>query len=140
MPASPQSLGRTRAISRVLGPFLAIVPTIIAIRAPDMGEIAHAFFETTALVWITGGFLVFGGLAIIAFHQYWSSVAAVIISVFGWILLLRGLVLLAAPQLYEQAANATAGSMPFIRAVFGVIVLCGLWLTYTGWKPLRAAD
>ena len=41
---------------------------------------------------------------IIAFHQYWSSVAAVMISLFGWILALRGLVLMAAPELYERAA------------------------------------
>ena len=40
---------------------------------------------------------------IIAFHQYWSSVAAVLITLFGWILALRGLVLMAAPKLYERA-------------------------------------
>jgi hypothetical protein len=139
MPTAVESLARTRAIARVLGPFLAIVPTVIAFRAPDMGEIARAFFQNSALVWITGGFLVFGGLAIIAFHQYWSSAAAVIISVFGWILLLRGLVLLAAPQLYEQVTNASVGSMTLIRAAFAVLILCGLWLTYTGWKPQRTA-
>jgi hypothetical protein len=43
------------------------------------------------------------GLLIIAFHQYWSSVAAVLITLFGWILALRGLVLMAAPKLYERA-------------------------------------
>ncbi len=51
-----------------------------------------------------GALLLFDGLLIIAFHQYWSSVAAIMISLFGWILALRGLVLMAAPNLYERAA------------------------------------
>jgi hypothetical protein len=41
--------------------------------------------RTALFVWFAGA-LLFGGLLIIAFHQYWSSVAAVIISLFGWIL------------------------------------------------------
>jgi uncharacterized protein YjeT (DUF2065 family) len=86
-------------------------------------------------VWFAGA-LLFGELLIIAFHQYWSSVAAVIISPFGWILALRGLVLMAAPDPYERVAMSM-DAIPVVRLAFGVLVAIGLYLTYVGWlaKP-----
>jgi len=136
VPATQQSQARTRAFARVLGPWLAIAPGIIALRAPGMGALASEFFKSDLSVWFTGAALLFGGLFIIAFHQYWSSVAAVLISLFGWILALRGLVLMAAPGLYERAATSM-DAIPLVRLIFGVLVAVGLYLTYVGWlaKP-----
>jgi hypothetical protein len=141
--ATQQSQARTRAFARVLGPWLVIAPGIIALRAPGMGALASEFFKSDLSAWFTGAALLFGGLFIIAFHQYWSSVAAILITVFGWILALRGLVLMAAPGLYEQAATlyekgaTSMSTILLVRLSFGVLVAIGLYLTYVGWlaKP-----
>ncbi len=133
MPAAPESRTRTRAFARVIGPWLVIVPGIIVARAPEMGTFVPGFFENPVLVWFTGSLLLFAGLLIIAFHQYWYSLSAVLISLFGWFLALRGLALMAAPQLIEHAAAASVGAVPLVRAGFGVLVLIGLWLSFTGW-------
>jgi hypothetical protein len=131
MPATLESSARTRALARVIGPFLVIVPGIIAVRAPGMGSILSAFFENEALVWIAGGMLLFGGLVIIAHHQYWSSASATLISLFGWFLAQRGVMLLAAPQ-SRGAAEAT-NAIPLVRIGFGALFFAGLWLTFQGW-------
>jgi hypothetical protein len=89
-------------------------------------------------VWFAGALLVFGGLLIIAFHQYWSSVAAVMISLFGWILALRGVVLMAAPDLYERAAMSM-GAISLVRLIFGTLIAIGLYLTYVGWLAKSAS-
>jgi len=133
MPATPEAIARTRAFARVIGPFLVIVPAIIAVRAASMGMMLSAFFENDALVWITGSWLLFGGLLIIAHHQYWSSPAAILISLFGWFLALRGLMLLAAPQLYASVGAAAMNMMPIVQIVFAFLVLIGLLLTFVGW-------
>jgi hypothetical protein len=83
MPASPEAKARTRAFARVIGPWLVIVPGIVAVRAPEMGTFLSGFFENEVLVWFTGGLLLFCGLLIIAFHQYWYSLSAILISLFG---------------------------------------------------------
>jgi hypothetical protein len=73
------------------------------------------------------------------FHQYWRGLSAVLISLFGWLLALRGLVLLAAPELFARAAVAasTGSVLRAVQFIFGFVALIGLWLTYTGWiaKP-----
>ena len=139
MSTTQESQARTRAFARVIGPWLAIVPGIIALRAPGMAVFASEFFKSALFVWFAGAAVAVRGLLIIAFHQYWSSVAAVMISVFGWILALRGLVLMAAPELYERAAML-ADSIVLVRLIFGVLIAIGLYLTYVGWltKPASA--
>jgi hypothetical protein len=138
VPASRESQARTRAFARVLGPWLAIVPGIITLRAPAMGALASDFFKSDLFVWFAGALLLFGGLLIIAFHQYWSSVAAVMISLFGWILALRGVLLMAAPDLYERAAMSM-GAISLVRLIFGALVAIGLYLTYVGWFAKSAS-
>ena len=132
MPATRELQARTRAFARVIGPWLVIVPGIIVLHASGMGALASEFFKTELFVWFAGALLLFAGLLIIAFHQYWSSAAAVIISLFGWILALRGLLLMAAPALYERAAGPME-AIAVVRLVFGVLVAIGFYLTYVGW-------
>jgi hypothetical protein len=136
MTAKPESRARTRTFARVLGPWLIIVPGIIAVRAAGMGTLAIEFFRNDLFVWFAGALLIFGGLLIVAFHQYWSGVAAVLISLFGWILLFRGVVLMAAPSLYAHVAMSV-DEIPALRGIFGVLVLAGLYLTWVGWLARR---
>ena len=130
--AATRILQRTRVFARVMGPWLIIVPGIIALRASNMGTLAFDFFKSDLFVWFAGALLLFLGLMIIAFHQYWRSVAGVLISAFGWILALRGVVLMAAPGLYERAATVM-GAVWLIQLMFAVLVVMGLYLSYVGW-------
>jgi uncharacterized protein YjeT (DUF2065 family) len=136
VPATQEPQAPTRAFARVIGPWLVIVLGIIVLRASEMGALASEFFKSGLWVWFAGALLLLGGLLIIAFHQYWSNVPAILISLFGWILALRGLVLMAAPEMYERAAMSM-DSIPLVRIIFGVLVAIGLYLTYVGWlaKP-----
>lgn len=128
---------RTRSFARVLGPFIAVVPTIIAIRAGSLGNQLSSFSSDPMWPWVLGALLFFSGLFVVAFHQYWRSIAAVIVSLFGWFLLLRGFALLAMPQMITDAAqSATHTSGPavgVVRVGFGLLALCGLYLAYVGW-------
>ena len=133
MPATTESRARTRAFARVLGPFLTIVPAIIALRAGEMNALVTGFFENPALSWIMGAVLLFAGLLIIAHHQTWSSGPSIVISLLGWIFALRGIALLAAPEMIERAASFSIGATTAIRIGFGVVSALGLWLTHAGW-------
>jgi len=133
---------RTRSFARVLGPFLAVLPAIVAIRAGSIGSLVSSFSKDPMWPWVLGALLFFAGLFVVAFHQYWRGVAAVIISLFGWFLLLRGVTLLAAPQLITKGAETATTTSNFtlgvVRAGFGLFALCGLYLTYVGW--VRKSD
>lgn len=126
---------RTRGFARVIGPSMVIVAVTVAVRAPGQGmaDILESFFDDPALVWITGALLVVAGVALIALHQDWSSVAAALISALGWLMTIRGVLLLVAPRWVARAADAAMGAMPLVQLGFGLVALAGLWLSYVGW-------
>ncbi len=121
MTATPESQAKTRAFARVIGPYLVIVPGIIVVKSPDVAGLAKSFFASPALVFIMGAVMMFGGLFVIANHQCWRGASAILISLFGWILALRGLALLVAPQIYEHAIPVSAGRVATgVRLGFGL--------------------
>ncbi|MEB3982553.1 hypothetical protein OQ968_14915 [Mycobacterium sp. 663a-19] len=140
MSASQQSQIRTRMFARVLGPFFTIVPTTVAVRGSYMQTLFNEFKANPMWPWLYGAILLMFGLVIIAFHQYWRSLAAVIVSVVGWFLAIRGVLLLTVPRAYDAAGNAiySSGATVAIWVLFGCLAAAGLYMTYVGWKPERS--
>ena len=104
---TPEALRRTTAFARVIGPFLVAATLIVAVRLPDLGGLLDDLFDNSVLPWILGAMMLVCGLIIIAFHQFWHSVAATLISLFGWFVALRGLTLMAFPSAIESGAGET---------------------------------
>jgi hypothetical protein len=140
---TPESLQRTRAFARVIGPFVALATVIVAIRLPHLTGLVNDLFANAVLPWILGAMMLVCGLIIIAFHQYWSSAAAVLISLFGWFVALRGLALMAFPTAIQAGADATTTSPGLLlaaRVFFGLLTVMGLWLSFVGWRRSKPVD
>jgi hypothetical protein len=115
---------------------------IVAIRLPDVTDLVDDLFANSVLPWMLGAMMLIAGLIVIAFHQYWRGAAAVLISLFGWFVALRGLTLLAFPSAIETGAGDTLASPGLLltaRFFFGLMTLMGLWLTYVGWRRVTTA-
>jgi hypothetical protein len=140
MSTSEQSQVRTRMFARALGPFFTIVPTTVAVRGSYMRTLFTEFQANPMWPWLFGAILLMFGMVIIAFHQYWRSPAAIIVSVVGWFLAIRGVLLLTVPRAYDAAGNAlySSGATAAIWVVFICLASAGLYLTYVGWKPESA--
>ncbi|MEV4079410.1 hypothetical protein ACGFJC_53020 [Nonomuraea fuscirosea] len=127
---------RTQAFARVLGPYIAIFTTVLAIRLPDMTTLIGDLFSDAANVWILAAVMLAGGLVIIGGHRNWRGPAAVTVSLFGWFVALRGLGLIATTSVVQDTVNAVTlepGPLAAARGFFGLLALMGLWLTYVGW-------
>jgi hypothetical protein len=136
-----EAIRRTTAFARVIGPFLVVVTLVIVVRLPDLTQLVDDLFGNTVLPWILGAMMLVCGLVIIAFHQYWHSLAAVTISLFGWFVALRGLTLMAFPTVIESGAGETLGNPALLlgaRVFFLLLAAVGGWLTYVGWVSRRA--
>jgi hypothetical protein len=128
-----QSQNRTRMLARVLGPFLVIVGVTAVARASDMRELVAQFTANLVWPWVTGAFILLFGLVIIALHQYWRGTAAIIVSLLGWLIALRGLFLLAFPKTFGSIANSMVGAQGWWVTACIAFALVGLYLAYVGW-------
>jgi len=144
MPSSTEEAAlRTRAFARVIGPFVALATLIIAVRLPDLSGLLNDLFANAVLPWILGAMLLLMGLIVIAFHQYWRGAAAVLISLFGWFVALRGLAMMAIPSAIDSGAGATVSSPGLLiaaRVFFSLLTVMGAWLTYVGWVAPKPVD
>ncbi|MQA78933.1 MAG: hypothetical protein GEV10_10730 [Streptosporangiales bacterium] len=134
---------RTRAFARVIGPYLAIFTTVYAIRLPELTGLVGDLFAQPALILMLGAAMLGGGLVIIGGHRNWRGPLAVTVSLFGWFVALRGLLLIAAPTTIESGVDATMLSPTAVlvaRIFFGCLAVLGLLLTCGGWftKPVVA--
>lgn len=137
MRSSHQTQDRTRMFARVVGPYLAIIAATAALRPNDMRAMLAGFQSDPLWSWITGAFILLFGLVVIALHPYWRGVAATMISVVGWVVIVKGLLLVAGSHTYFSMANSAVDAIGFWRAGAVVEVLIGLYLAYVGWIPAR---
>src|SRR5882757_2443340 len=126
---APESLQRTRALARVIGPFVALATVIVAIRLPDLTGLVNDLFANAVLPWILGAMMLVSGLLVIA--------------LFGWFVALRGLTLMAFPSAIQSGADATTTNSWLLiaaRIFFGLLTVMGLWLSFVGWRPPKPVD
>jgi hypothetical protein len=121
--------------ARVLGPFFVIVSITAAARAAEMPALIGDFRANALWSWVAGPFVLVGGLVMIALHSYWRGPAAIVVSILGWLVALRGLLLLAFPAAFISMANSVIGMGGLWRAVCIGFAVIGLYLTYVGWMP-----
>ena len=124
---------RTRIFARVLGPYFVIAMAVYVAQSPDVPTLLESLDANPLLPWFFGAFTLLTGLVMVALHQVWNSAAAIIISVTAWLTVIKGVVIMAFPAVYDSlGASLTDGSVVIL--VQGVLVgALGLYLTYVGW-------
>lgn len=123
----------TYIAARILGPLLVVAGIMLITQNHRMMAALGSFMLNDAIL-MTGGFLsLIGGLVIVTLHNRYDSITAIIVSLIGWMMTLRGGVLLLAPTVITQAADII-NRMPSLLPITGcVMALLGVFLSYTGY-------
>ncbi|MGA9490689.1 MAG: hypothetical protein WBV80_10635 [Mycobacterium sp.] len=135
MSSSEQPQTTTRMFARVLGPFFAIVSIAAAAHTTEMSSLLSDFAANTSWSWSAGPLVLVGGLIIVALHSNWHGAPAIVVSISGWLIALRGLLLLAFPTAFMSMARWVIEMGDLWRATCMVFAAIGLYLTYVGWMP-----
>lgn len=132
-----QQAAMTRAFAKALGVFLILFGLAVAVRADILWALVPAFIQDGPLVFVTAVFGVAIGCAMVAAHHHFNSLAALLVTLFGWITLVRSAVLLFAPQFVSQVASIAMHipGIPLIPAAIAVLI--GVYLTFVGWFAAR---
>ena len=128
---------RTRYMARALGLFLLVFGIGVAMRAATLYLLIPAFFQDGALVFVTAVFGMALGAAMIAAHNRWSTLPAIIVSLFGWITFIRSAIILIAPVIVASIA-ANVARIQIFPVIAGLIAaLMGAYLIFYGWFSKR---
>jgi hypothetical protein len=124
----------TRTLSRVVGPTLVALGLLLLVRRGELTAILADFAQDAALGVVMGlvGFV--AGLVMLAYHSRISSLAALVLTLLGWLMMLRGLMLLFAPSMVVTAASWFTDTPHALDATGAAIALIGAWISTVGFS------
>lgn len=115
-------------LASIFGPFLGIMGLWMLLYHENLIKVWTSIKNTPGLFYLSGVFNLLIGLSIMSQYNMWSWHLSVLISLLGWVLMIRGLISLFIPQLLIKVMMAKATSirvMGLIPLLWG-IALCSL--------------
>ena len=98
-----------------------IIVALAALLMPARMAVVFADFERSpALAFLSALFAIVLGLVMIVLHSLWTDLSAVLVSLLGWVVLAKGILLLAAPEGLLKIAGAVS---PSVVRLWGIIAL-----------------
>lgn len=137
MNISQRADGRTRSFARVLGPLLGIMSFAVLLRADDLTPILSEFSASVVWPWVTGVFVTAAGIAVVTFHRSWRGATAVIVSLLGWAMLAKGILLLTFPAALDSLAQRTLSATAVVPVIYALLMVGSLYVSYMGWRSER---
>lgn len=131
----------TLVLARVVGPILIVAGILLITQPGRIITSLGGYLLNDALLILAAFVSLVLGLAIVTYHHRWDTVSGIFISLIGYVLTLRGALLLLAPQVIHDAAMFVT-TQPHVFPIGGcALALLGVWLAYVGYisGTLRAA-
>jgi small-conductance mechanosensitive channel len=140
-------------IARLMGPVLLVMGLGMALglwMSPDVfNGVMKDFMGNLAIIWLVGVLTLVAGIAIINVHNVWESDWRVIITILGWLAILRGVTNLMFPGKVQELGNRMVESHAACLLSTLALIVLGVILTakgyeaecqkYCGAKPARSA-
>ena len=102
-------------------------------------KIAEDFFSNAGLTYLAGFITLIIGLLIVNYHNRWAKNWTVLITILGWLALLKGIVLIAFPQFVRTLSEQMFTN--FGPKIFPYATLClGLLFAYFGFVAAAPPD
>jgi len=126
-------------LSRIIGLTTLVLGLTMILHRQSFLEMASRMAHDGPLLFLIGLITLAIGLAIVLSHKVWSGgVLPVVITLFGWIQLIRGLVFLLAPPDTLGALFENMNFEKFFPFATAITCVLGLYLTVEGFRPARS--
>lgn len=119
-------------LAKAIGIYLLVIGLMLLIHPKRVKEVMVEVTGSKALFTMNGLITFIIGLLIVTSHNQWHTVWQGVISIFGWIALINGIIRLLIPTWGEKMVSKAGGSTFFV--ISGVVLLIlGIYLTYVGY-------
>jgi uncharacterized membrane protein HdeD (DUF308 family) len=102
----------------------------LLINLGSMSALVEAISHDPALVLVSGVLSFVAGLAVVRVHNHWAADWAVLVTIFGWLLLIGGLVRMLFPIWLAGMAATFSPSTGLIVGEAVVFLVIGAFLSY----------
>jgi len=120
-------------IAKIIGPLFIIVAVGLLLNLKYYQRVLEEFAKSPALLYL-GGFNAFiFGILIVLFHNVWQLQWPVVITILGWMGLIKGVALLVFPDVMARLSSRYTKSSTSLIVQSAVILVLGVFLTVMGY-------
>ena len=132
---------RTAYLAELIGLYTILIPLTMFVNKATMVAAVTAFPQSPAAMVLAGVCALGVGLAIVLGHNVWSGGALpIVVTVVGWLSLLKGLVLLGLPPDSAAAYFVALQYAQYVYVYAAITLILGLYLTYGGFAAAKRAN
>jgi hypothetical protein len=127
----------TYFLAQIMGVVCVLVSLAILLRKKVFIEVIHDVENNQALIFALGIISVVLGLLVVITHNFWQlGFLPLLITLIGWVMLIRGVLAIFVPQQIIKSFLRWA-RIEKLSWLYGLIILViGLYLTYSGFIGL----
>ena len=130
----------SRYIARLMGPVMLIIGIGMIGGMLTEGDayssLMKEFIGSRALIFITGALALVAGLAVVNAHNLWVPDWRVIVTILGWLLIVRGVSNLVFPGTVQTLGDRMIASHGGILAGAAITIVLGAILCIMGYEDL----
>jgi hypothetical protein len=124
-------------LARLFGVFGVLMCAALVARPKDSINTIQSMTANPGLILVSGIFTMAAGAAIVIGHNLWSGGAlTVIVTALGWVTLVKGFALMAAPPAMLATAYRLLGYPQSSRLVMTIALVLSAWLTYAAFTTV----
>lgn len=124
-------MNTTIIITQILGITFTVLGLSLLLNKKGAVALLEEATKNTAMMWLFGFISLIMGAILITFNNVWSSGLELLITVLGWIALLKGIFILVFPEMFMPLYRSyKKGNMISFSGV--VVFILGLILLYAG--------
>lgn len=117
-------------ISKFLGPVILALSIPMIVTPSNLQQTTKGFLADSPLVLVSGVLAMTAGLSIVNTHNVWVLDWTLIVTLFGWALVLGGASRIIAPRVVERVGGGMMDRPTITRIVGGFWALLGTFLTF----------
>lgn len=120
-------------LAQLLGVVLVVIGLALLMRASFFQKMYQEILKNEALLALSGMFALVLGTVVVLSHNIWEPSWVVIITLFGWIGLVKGVSILLLPEGMSGMSSEWFKGKSFLKIAGLFYFLLGLVLVYFGW-------
>lgn len=120
-------------IAKLLGPVYALVGIALFLRGQMFRAILTEFIASSALIYLAGVIGLLVGMTLILTHNIWVLDWRVVITLIGWVTLIRALITIFEPRYILVAGSRILERSKLLIVAAALNLAIGLTLTYFGY-------
>lgn len=123
----------SQLLARIIGPYMLIASIGLFVSRDLYVKIIDDLRGQTMLMLTMGAFVLIMGLVLLQFHNVWTLDWRVLVTVIGWIMVIKGALAMIAPDILMKVANNYVGNPALLNIQAVLAGLFGAYMSYQGY-------